>query len=72
MIFERGKALSAEDDQAWAELLHLAQLNTLSFAYLTLRLIEDPELITDESKGQVIHMIRELEDGLARFEEYCV
>lgn len=61
-----------DEDRVWAELLHLAQLSTLSLAQMTLRIIEDPSLATVEARDELLKMINELEYGVARFEEYFV
>ena len=61
-----------ESERAWAELLRLAELNSLSLATCALKLIEDPLLGTDSIREQLIEMIEQLEYGLARFEEFLV
>lgn len=60
------------DEQDWANLLRLAGLNSLALAQLSLRLIEDPSVGTDEVRDQLLEMIEELEFGLCRFEEFII
>jgi hypothetical protein len=56
----------------WATMLHLSQLNTLSLAHLLLAVMEDPEIVTADTHEQVVDMIEELQDGVARFEEWVI
>lgn len=58
--------------QAWASLLHMSQLNTLSIAYMLLTIIEDPEVVNEDIREQILEMVVELEFGIARFEEFVV
>jgi hypothetical protein len=60
------------DEESWAALLHMAQLNSLSLAYMLLTIMEDPATITEEIRDQVLHMVTELEWGIARFEEFVI
>ncbi len=62
----------AADNEAWASLLHMAQLNTLSLAYMLIAVMEDPETVTDDFRDQVLEMAKDLEYGVARFEEFIV
>lgn len=59
------------DDEAWAELLMLAQHNQLALARFALVAIEDPEIVTEEMREELLLMVRDLEDGLAVMEEWC-
>lgn len=76
MIFKRRKEPPVADDtsnqEAWAALLHMSQLNTLSLAYMLLTIMEDPETVTDDIRSQVLEMTKDLEYGVARFEEFLV
>lgn len=64
--------MRVEEEQDWADLLRLAGLNSLALAQLSLRLIEDPSLGTEETRDQLVEMIEQLECGLARFEEFII
>ena len=62
----------AEVSRSWAELVRMSQMNTLSLLYMMLTVMEDPEVITDDIRDQVIDMVEEMEYGIARFEEFLV
>jgi len=68
----RPESIPADDPMDWADMLHLSQLNTLSLAHLLLAVMDDPEIVTDDTREQVVEMIQELQDGVARFEEWCI
>lgn len=59
-------------DQEWAELLLLSKMSTIALAHMTLRIMEDPKLSTPAARDELVEMIKELEYGVARFEEYIV
>lgn len=73
MIFRRHKEEPLED-RTWEclKMLQLSQQNTLALANLTLTIVEDPECVTSQTRDQLIEMIRELEFGIAHFEEYIL
>lgn len=72
MIFRRKGKRMAESEMEWMRLLYMSQLNTLSLANMTLRIIEDPECVGYDSRDSLLEMIRELEYSVAHFEEYIV
>lgn len=72
MRFRRSPQPEPVTHADWAELVRFQQMNTLAIAHLTLKIAYEPQLATEEVKGELVELVRELEDRLACFEEYVV
>lgn len=62
----------ASEVQEWSELLRLAALNQLALAGFALRLMDNPEIATDEMRIELLAMVEQLEDALSHFEEFIL
>lgn len=71
-FFRSPEDLPPENDSEWIDMLHLSQLNSLSLAHLLLAVIDDPDIVGDETRNQILELIEGLEYGIARFEEWVI
>ena len=67
-----GRKTQLDDESSWGAIVYTAQLNTLSLGYMLLTLLDNPEAVNETFRAQLKDMIRDLEDGLSRFEEFLV
>lgn len=69
MIFRREPQVTLEQ---LVEMWRIQQMTTLALAHLTLQIMRNPELVTDELQSDVTEMICGLEDRLAQLQEHFV
>lgn len=60
------------DVQLWSKLLLMSQLNSVALAKAALLALDHPEAFTDEMRVELEVLIRELEYGVARFQEHVI
>lgn len=75
MIFRRHKEeIPPEpfDVEVWAKLLLMSQLNSVSLAKAALLALDHPEAFTYEMRMELEVLIKELEYGVARFQEHVI
>lgn len=72
MIFRRKRSHNKVSHADWMSLVHFQQMQTLAIARLTLQVVTNPEVVTDELQKDLAILVRDLEDRMAVYEEHVV